>query len=1462
MASLGANGASGTFASANTNGNAQEHTSLPEELNGLKFGQFYITPEGAVKRNYFTTDPETGEVFLTPEDRRKSWIMAPKGTIIPRSERREDDSKTSRVADNTTKRETLNRLKLLIKMSDLVQEILELQEHYSDDKVVHFDEPPWAAKQRHLQTDYDAFVRAYGPIFKYVEVPSGQIDDDGQQSYFRMRPNLKKFRKDPNYLNLALIEKFDDTTRRSKPGVIFLDRIITARDEAIDVETPKEALGLCLSEKGYVDIAYIAGILGEPFTIEMVEEHLSNDRQIFKNPATEQWEHRDVYLSGDVREKLRLCAQKFEDGPTYQSNINALQDVMPDDLGPDEIEASLGVGWIPEGVIAQFAEEELGLSDVQISYYGSSHKWFVNGAITNADLANYEYGTEFADSLTLLKRTLAGKAPIITKRKDSRGDELDLEEEKDLAIERQRKMKERFAEWLWEDEKRSKRLLEIYNDRFNAYYVPDYDGSHLNFPGANIQIKPRDFQADAVWRSLISGNALFGHVVGSGKTFTSIWTAMKKKQLGLINKPGFVVMNHMLGEFSRAFKELYPQSNILVLHEDTFKEDGKKHTVAEKIALFIERSKQGEWDAVFMTQSNYDEITVSPTFRLQMALDNYRRFALDLREAEQKGHSDLEDHIHERMIEARRRIVRIFNIGEEPPESPAIDEDEQDQVICFGNEAERFWSEKQLDRLVDKNAADPKWQELLIESGVLAADGASSKYFEHSGVDSGVFDEGHRYKNRPVKSRVPGMAKQGAACAISFEEKLGVMRAINPNHHLTAMTATYISNTISEFYTWQWYLQPELMRKLGFEHFDAWAAMHGEVTNSIEMSPEGGTYRMMERMVRYKNVPELMQTVRLFLDIVTKDQLDIDLPDLKGGAPTIIKLERSAHLAEFFDSLQERAARIRQGGVDPSKDNMLKIVMESTLATIDPRLVGLEPSEIEKTKIDRLCDEVEKRYRAGKDKVFYTEDQPDEKTGDLQAVFSDLGVPKALDEFSVYREIKANLIKRGIPSTDIEFVHDYGRERKEELFEKCRNGDTRIVLGSTQMLGTGSNIQKRLSAVHHLDIPWRPMDVIQRNGRAERQGNQNGEYEEIYYAMKGSIDVYRLQTILRKAEFLRQILEGVLTERQLEETDELVKHFAMLMTGAADNPLIFERAELDEQLIMLQRIKKGIDREKSRARSRARDLRREIKDLKSVISAKEKAVQKMNPEMEQGEYPTTIMERDKLRYASFAGEAIRTKLRDMREQLRDADGEEVHVDFGSVYGMKMTLVGWSQNAKRQVTDDAAGKQKGPSLKPRTKTKYYYKLIIDDGNDTEIPFSNDDVKSTKDEQTLKAAYDAARQSGKPVTLSDKFQNAVKAKTKEHNEKLAERIVAPYRSMQADLQKDVERLSDLQSELSKQKAIIDKPFDHQDDFDQLEARLAHIEQLLEDGHTHDPDMLNASFPDDPSNPASGLPDLASE
>jgi len=979
------------------------------------------------------------------------------------------------------------RIRNLIPVRDAVRECLRAQlDGGSEERVL---------ETRHqLNLAYDRFVGRFGPI--------------------NTRANQRAFDGDPDLPLLLSLEHYNDETKRATKASIFRERTIQHRQPIETAANAKEALLVTLNERGRVDLDHMAGLLGKP-----ADEFLNDLKGlVFLNPQTNQWETDDQYLSGNVREKLAVVdAAAFNDS-AFAVNVEALKSVQPADLNATEIDVRLGASWLPQDDVKRFVHELLKVSSgVEVGHVHALGTWYVKGdwEVKGATANTTDWGTDRCTALDLIEDVLNLKTPTV----------YDLDEKKNPVInaqateaarEKQERIKERFKEWIWSDDSRRERLCRLYNDTFNHTRLRTFNGEHLTLPGASQAITLQSHQKAGVWRVLQSQNTLLAHVVGAGKTFTMVASAMELKRLGLARKPLFTVPNHMLGQFSTELLTLYPGANILVAGKEDFEAANRKR--------LFSRIATGNWDAIIVTHSGFERIPLSQ--------DTQKRFFEEqLHELEmvKRQHAD----------SSNRRLVK---------------------------ELEK--AKKRLEARLQGLAAEHKKDNTLT--------------FEELGVDRLFVDEAHYFKNLFYVSkmtRIAGLPQTASERAFDMFLKVRHVQSVNGGGGVVFATGTPIANSMAEMFTMQRYLQPDELKKHHLHHFDSWAATFGEPVTAMELSPDGAGYRLNTRFARFINVPELMQMFRQAADVQTAAVLNLPRPKLENEKPTIRNAPPTPELKEFVQSLAARAERLRTARVDPSIDNMLKITSEGRKAALDMRLVRASAPDEPSGKVNLAVENIIRIWTETTDRRC------------AQLVFCDLSTPKDRG-FSVYRDMADKLQARGIPESEIAFIQDYDSDAsKLALFKEVRSGKVRVLFGSTQKMGSGTNVQERLIALHHLDAPWRPADVEQREGRILRQGNKNPVVSVFRYVTEGSFDAYMWQTLETKAKFIAQVMTGDMTIRRVEDLDSAALTYAEVKAIASGNPLVIEKAQVDAELMRLTRLRSAHAEEQYRIRSNLRHAR-------------------------------------------------------------------------------------------------------------------------------------------------------------------------------------------------------------------------------------------------------------------------------
>lgn len=983
---------------------------------------------------------------------------------------------------------TLRRVKALVGLRDAARDVLATQVGNAPDAEIR-------QAQQTLQKVYGQFVKRYGPVNKLSGV---------------RRINLEGFRDDPDAPLVAALENVDDEAGTFVKADLFTKRVIRPPRPVETVEAPEDALIAVLNERGRVDLERMSHLTGSS------EEHLIEalEGQIFRNPETEAWEQADLYLSGNVRHKLAMAKGAAQADPTYQPNVEALEQVQPEDLQPSEIDAAPGATWIEPDDVAQFVADLLndgrGVgSSVRVFHNPTLAEWKVevHAQIARRPSSIQEWGTERVPFPRLLEDALNLREPKVYDR-TSDGKSVPNAEQTLAAQEKLQKVKDRFRTWVWEDPARSKRLHRVYNDTYNNTVPFKADGSHLTFAGIAQVVNGKPFQfrphqKDAVWRILQTGNTLLAHVVGAGKTYVMVSAGMEAKRIGLASKPMYVVPNHMLEQFTRELVQLYPAARVLM----ATKEDLAK----EKRLQFIARVASNEWDAVVVTHSSFGKVPMSPAFEERFIREQLGNLEVALRESEAIQSET-------RSRKARSMVKQIEK------------------------------AKKRLEaRLLELEARDRK-DDLLA--------------FEELGVDMLFVDEAHLFKNLYAPTKMQRVQMGDAQRAMDLYMKATYLNDIKAGKGLVFATGTPISNSIVEMFTMLRYLAPQQLGERGMEHFDAWAATFGDMVTQLELRPEGG-FRIHSRFARFRNVPELAQLYRSVADVQTAEMLNLPRPTIRGGQPEVVAAPESDALAAYQANLVKRAEAIRKRAVEPDEDNMLKLTGDGRRAALDMRLVDPNAPDLPDSKVNQAVDRIYRLWQETADSRL------------TQMVFIDLSTPKpkATGEFSVYGDMRQKLLDRGIPEKEIAFIHDAGTDKaKAALFRKVRQGQVRVLFGSTEKMGMGTNVQDRLIALHHLDAPWRPSDIEQREGRILRQGNQNPEVEVIRYVTEGSFDGYIWQLLETKARFIDQVQRAEAGVRTVEDVDSRAMTFAEIKAIATGNPLVMEKAQVDADVLRLSRL--------------------------------------------------------------------------------------------------------------------------------------------------------------------------------------------------------------------------------------------------------------------------------------------------
>ena len=933
------------------------------------------------------------------------------------------------------------------------------------------------------------------------------------------KTNKRAFHQDSSYCLLCSLEKQDEEGNFLGKADMFTKRTIKKAEVVTSVDTASEALAVSLAEKAAIDFEYMSE-LSEKDEDTLIEELTGI---IFKNPLSEEWETADAYLSGNVRNKLEVAETFAKNEPMYAVNVEALKRVQPRELDASEIEVRIGATWIEPRFIEDFMREVfetpehlLNRDVIKIQYSDVTGQWNVKGK--NADygnsLVNMTYGTSRRNAYQILEDSLNLKDSRVydTVIEDGKEKRVLNKKETTIAAQKQDAMREAFRDWVFRDMDRRNELVSKYNVLFNSTRPREYDGSHLKFPGMTPDIELKGYQKNAVAHVLYGNNTLLAHCVGAGKTFEMVAAAMESKRLGLCQKSLFVVPNHLTEQWASDFLRLYPGANILAATKKDFQPANRKK--------FCSRIATGDYDAVIIGHSQFEKIPLSAE----------RQTAI-----------------------IERQIAEITQSIEE------IKAEQGERYTIKQMEKMRKTLQTRLDKLNDSSRKD------------------DVVTFEQLGVDRLFVDESHYYKNLFLHTKmrnVAGIAQSEAQKSSDMFAKCQYLDELTGGKGITFATGTPISNSMTELYTNMRYLQYDMLQRMGLGHFDSWASSFGETQTAIELAPEGTGYRAKTRFAKFYNLPELIALFKECADIQTPDMLNLPIP--KAEYENVV-LQPSEHQKEMVALLAERAEAVRDRRVEPHEDNMLKITNDGRKLALDQRLINpLLPDE-EHSKVNAL---VQKAYE------IWDRTKADKSA---QLIFCDLSTPKIVGKTTaadgekiveaevfddVYHDIKRKLMNRGVPEEEIAFIHEANTElRKTELFGKVRSGQVRFLIGSTQKMGAGTNVQDRLVALHHLDVPWRPSDIEQQEGRILRQGNRNDTVSIFRYVTEGTFDSYSWQVIENKQKFISQIMTSKSPVRSCEDVDEAALTYAEVKALATGNPYIKEKMDLDIQVSRLKLMK-------------------------------------------------------------------------------------------------------------------------------------------------------------------------------------------------------------------------------------------------------------------------------------------------
>ena len=1005
----------------------------------------------------------------------------------------------------------------MVELRQIVNELI--QQQLND-----FPDEDIKASQAKLNAAYDAFTAKYG-----------LIND---------KKNARLFDDDSSYYLLCSLENLDENKNLKSKADMFTKRTIRPERVVTSVDTPSEALAVSIGEHGKVDLPYMAELLGTPGNCERITTELSG--VIFKDPAADAddpeagWQTADEYLSGNVRDKLRMAQLAAESHPEFKVNVDALTKAQPKDLEASEIDVRLGATWLAPSIVQQFMMETFqppyrirynNAITVRYSPYTSEWRISNKSATGFGDImATETYGTRRANAYKILEDTLNLRDSRVydTIEEDGKEKRVLNQNETTLAQQKQQAIKDAFAGWVWKDPQRRALLVKKYNELFNSTRPREYDGSHIHFVGMNPEINLREHQRNAVAHVLYGYNTLLAHEVGAGKSFEMAASAMELKRLGLCQKSLFVVPNHLTEQWASEFLRLYPHAKLLVTSKKDFEPGNRKK--------FCARIATGDYDAVIIGHSQFEKIPLSA-------------------ERQERLIQEQMDEIEEAIEEAKAQVGEHFTV-------------------------------KQLEKL--RKSLKQKLKKL---QGADRKDDVVT--FEQLGVDRLFVDESQNYKNLFLYTKMRNVAGLSTSEAQKSSDMFGKCRyldEITGGRGVIFATGTPISNSMTEMYTLMRYLQYNTLQQKGLTHFDAWASTFGETTTAIELAPEGTGYRARTRFAKFFNLPELMAMFKEAADIKTSDQLHLPVPDAKFET---VVVKPSEIQQDMVQALSERAAEVHSGSVDPSVDNMLKITSDGRKIGLDQRLMNSALPDDPSSKLNACVNNVLRIWNDTKEQkltqlIFCDMSTPKGDGSfnvydDIRTKLLNAGVPEQEIEF--------------IHNADTE-------NKKAELFSKVRSGQVRVLLGSTAKMGAGTNVQTLLVAVHHLDVGWRPSDMTQRNGRIIRQGNQNKQVYVYNYVTESTFDAYLYQTLENKQKFISQIMTSKSPMRSCDDIDEQALSYAEIKALCAGDPRIREKMDLDVQVAKLKVLRGDFQNQKYRLEDKLlKTFPEEIQKQKTRIAA-------------------------------------------------------------------------------------------------------------------------------------------------------------------------------------------------------------------------------------------------------------------
>lgn len=1164
--------------------------------------------------------------------------------------------------------------------------------------------------RKELNALYDSFVKDFG--------------------YLNDKKNVSKLGDDPEYGLVSAIEEYkvDKKTKKvtANKRDIFEKRTVTAVKNIETADSPIDALATSLAQRGELDLDYMAGLLGK----DKSEVIKSLEGLIYENPITRDFETAEEYLSGNVREKLEAAVEAAKSDPKYDKNVEELKKVQPEDLKPEDINANLGVPWIPESDIEAFADKLLDeFGSLSVKFNAPMGTWLVDwqrSAAKNSVANRSTWGTPDRSFKDILDYALNQKTPIVY---DTFEDGTKVVNQKKTAAvqEKLQKVKDEFRKWIWSDESRTERLLNYYNNNLNNWRLREYDGSHLTLPGYSLTAPQlREHQKNAIWRVLQNGNTLLAHSVGTGKTWTMQTAGMEARRLGIAKKPMYVIPNHMVKQFENEFRVIYPNANLLTVSSEELpdinvvagkglsKKEIEKRRAAKNGSRqkMLSRIAMEDWDGIIISHNMFKRIPMSPE-----AYKNFYRQQVD---------------------EISEAILAM-----------KLDEGKAYNKIVKELEKQKEKLEERLKRDTSEETKD-----IVIP-------------FEQLGIDQLFVDEADLFKNLAFSTkmtRIAGINNTGSQRSMDMFVKTQYLTKLNNGRGVVFATGTPISNTMAEMFTMNRYMDMDTLREKNMQYFDSWAASFANVGSTIERSPDGIGYRQINKVTSFINAPEMIKMFRKFADVVNSDKLNLDIPKLKNDKPTIVEVATNDALADFIkNTVKERAMAIKNGAVDPKDDNMLKLTTDLRKASLDMRLVDGSVSASEaQGKIQAVAENAFEKYKES------------DATKGTQLIFCDLSTPKGTSDkvvetdsevsvdgeedssnVVVYDEVKRMLMRKGIPSEEIAFMHDAKtKDQKQRLFDDVIAGNVRILIGSTEKMGAGTNVQKKLVALHHVDAPWRPRDIEQREGRILRQGNENKEVEIFTYVTKDSFDANMWEKLKNKANIISQAMSDNLSNRVIEDMDAVVVNFAEVEALASGNPLMAEKTMVDAEVNKYSLLHASYTQQRQANERRALALPSKIDVARADLKAAQEDVK--NRQDVKGE--NFVMELSGKRYTerAAAGEALGKLMNSYTNKSGSVVGKIGGFDLRLKARDTVTFKTGEDGVKEKVYTavDATVVGKG-QYTAQTASLQGIEYAVMNGPDNAVRFLQEDI--VRAEKELKALQVELE---KPFEYQEKYEGLVK------------------------------------------------------------------------------------------------------